>query len=76
MAVLGIVFGVCGLIGLVWTVVIAIQSGDTWWGILGLLCGIVAIIYAVQHLDKCKVPLALMALAVVGNIITTVAAGV
>ena len=61
-------------VGVIRIMVIAIQNGDIVWGILGFFCGIVAIIYAVQHMDECKVPLGLLVLGIVGNVIVRVAA--
>jgi hypothetical protein len=71
---MGGIAGLCGLAGVVWTMVVAIQNGDIAWGIIGLCCGIVAIVYAVQHIDECKVPLILMVVGVVGRILIQVLA--
>lgn len=75
MLVLGILFSLCGLAGVIWIAVLAFQEGDIAYGVLSIRCGIVAIAYGVQHFDDAKVPLGLMALGVVGNIITRVALG-
>ena len=74
MAFLGIIFALCGLAGVIWVLIIAIQNGDIVWGIVGLFCGIVAIIYAIQHFEEAKIPLGLMILGVIGNIIMRVVA--
>lgn len=55
------------LVGEIWIVVIAFQDGDTEWGILSLLCLILAIIYGVQNFDKAKVPVILMAVGFVAG---------
>jgi hypothetical protein len=57
------------IIGVIWIAVIAFQSGDIVWGVLSLLCGLVAIIYAAQHMDKARTPLLMLAGGIVLEII-------
>ncbi len=54
-----------GMIGVIWIAVIAFQNDDIAWGVISLFCGIVAIIYGVQHLDEAKIPLGLILIGIV-----------
>jgi hypothetical protein len=57
--------GICTLVGVVWIAVIAFQKNDILMGILSLVCGIVALVYGVQHMDEAKVPLILLVVGIV-----------
>jgi hypothetical protein len=75
----GILTGVGGLIfviGWIWILVIAFQNGDVIWGILSLLCGLVGLIYAIQHFEQAKIPLGLLAGGIVLNIVGAAMGGI
>lgn len=69
---LSAVFGLCGLVGWIWIVVIAFQSGEIGWGIGSVVCGIVAIVYGAKNFEKAKIPLGLLGGGMVGNILVSV----
>lgn len=56
---------ICSLVGVIWIAVIAFQNNDVVMGVLSLFCGIVALVYGVQHLAEAKTPLILLAVGVV-----------
>jgi len=64
------------LIGVIWIAVIAFSSGDVLWGILSILCGILAIVYAAQHMDKARTPLFLMIGGIVLEVVGSLLGGV
>jgi hypothetical protein len=70
-SILAAVGGLLVLIGAIWIAVIAFQSGDIVWGVLSLICGIVAIIYGAQHMDKARTPLFML----IGGIVINLLAG-
>jgi hypothetical protein len=63
--VIALLGSILALVGAIWIAVIAFQNGDTVWGVLSLFCGIVAIVYGVQHADEAKVPLILLIIGIV-----------
>ena len=73
MEILGLILGLCGFAGVVWIMIVAFQNGDIIWAILSFFCGIVAIVYAIQHFEQCKIPLGLVALGIVGGVLRGVA---
>lgn len=75
----GILSGVGGLIaviGWIWILVIAFQNGDVIWGIVSLLCGLVGLIYAIQHFEQAKIPLGLLAGGIVLQIVGAAMGGI
>lgn len=64
-----IIAGLCGLAGTIWICVVAVQNDEVGWAVVCLLCGIVAIVYAIQNFDQCKIPLALIIIGFIGNIV-------
>jgi hypothetical protein len=53
--ILQVVGVVIGLVGGIWLLVVAFQE-SIGWGIGCLLCGLVGIIFAIQHWEKAKKP--------------------
>jgi hypothetical protein len=67
--------GVLTLVGWIWIIVIAFQSGDVVWGIVSIFCGIVALVYAAMHMDKARTPLFVLIGGIVLNIIGSALGG-
>lgn len=74
MYILGLICSLCGLAGVIWVAVLAFQDGEIGWGIGSIICGIVAIVYAVKNMDRALIPLILIGVGIVGNAIVRVAA--
>ena len=76
---IGFVIGMLGAllvsVGAIWIIVVAFTEGDILMGVLSIICGIVTIIYGIQHMDRCKIPLILMGVGMVIAIIGNVALG-
>lgn len=72
--ILGLICSLCGLAGVIWVAVLAFQDGEIGWGIGSIICGIVAIVYAVKNMDRALIPLILIGVGIVGNAIVRVAA--
>ena len=63
---IGYLGSVVGLVGVIWTAVIAFQKSDVLWGIFILLCpGIVALIYGAMNFQQTKVPTILVIIGIV-----------
>ena len=60
---------ICGLVGWIWTVVIAFMNEEYGWGIASLICGIAALVYAGMDMSERKIPLILMGISVISNIV-------
>lgn len=73
MFALVLLFSICTLAGAIWIALLAFQEGEIAFGVFSIVCGIVAIVYGIQRFDDAKIPLGLMAVGIVGNIITRVA---
>lgn len=56
---------VCSLVGIIWIAVIAFQNNDILMGVLSLLCGIVALVYGIQHFAEAKAPVILLAVGII-----------
>ena len=67
--------GLLSLVGAIWIIVIAFQNGDIVWGVLAIFCGIVGLIYALQHMEQAKIPLILMIVGIVLSIVGQVMGG-
>jgi hypothetical protein len=63
--VIALAGSICLLVGAIWIAVIAIQNGDTVWGVISIFCGLVALIYGVQHFEEAKVPTILVIVGMV-----------
>lgn len=74
MYILGLICSLCGLAGVIWVAVLAFQDGEPAWGIGSIICGIVAIVYAVKNMDRALIPLILMGVGIAGNAIVRIAA--
>lgn len=64
------------VVGWVWVIVLAFQSGDVLWGVLSIFCGILAIVWAAMHMDRARIPLFLMVGGIVVNAIGGALGGV
>jgi len=73
MIALAIIGGVCSLVGVVWIAVIAFQNDDILMGVLSLICGIVALVYGIQHSQEAKTPLILLGVGFVLSVVGRVA---
>jgi len=62
--------GIMFLAGCIWIAIIAFQNDETLMGIFSLICGIVALVYGIQNMEQCKVPLIILAFGFVGNIVS------
>jgi hypothetical protein len=67
--ILSLVGGLLALAGAIWIIVIAFQNGDTVWGIVSIFCGIVTLVYGIQHFQQTKVALGMIAGGIVLQII-------
>jgi hypothetical protein len=67
--ILLLIGALCGMVGGIWIVVIAIKNGDLLYGIGGLFCGLLLLIYAIQNLDECKIPLGLMVIGTIASVV-------
>jgi hypothetical protein len=73
---MGIIAMLCwigGLASIIWLALLAFQDDEPIWGVLSLLCGVVAIIYGVRNLDRAKIPLLILLTAIVGNVLVSLA---
>lgn len=57
------------LVGAIWIAVVAFQNGDIAMGVFSIFCFIVTIVYGIQNIDSCKVPLVLLVIGVIGRIV-------
>jgi hypothetical protein len=64
------------VVGWVWIIVMAFQSGDVLWGVLSIFCGILAIVWAAMHMDRARTPLLLMVGGIIVNAIGGALGGV
>lgn len=68
MGILLIVLAALGVVGWLWTTVVAFQAGDTVWGLCCLFIPIVCLVYGFFNLDELKVPFGMLCVSLVGRI--------
>ena len=64
--------GIAGFVGGVWIAIIAFKNDEPVMGVLSFCCAIVAIIYGVQNMGECRIPLILVVIGVIGSILSNV----
>jgi membrane-bound ClpP family serine protease len=71
---LGGIFGLIAVVGWIWLLIMIFQQGDIIWGIAGIFCGLLALIWGLTHMETARQPLLIFVVGIVGGTICNIAA--